>query len=514
MRKRLLPVACAVVAVASLSSCASVPVPVPPIPFAAAPRQVLTFELYDSSSEATISAAQSFAATPLPMPEIQGELLRSATGQTPSAQPSDAGSDAGPVISLTEPSRPRQASGFPLAQPVAPIVVSAPIPAARPAQGASAGKPAAQSSNSQSVAPQASTTAQAPVPAQQKTASQASAPQPATQQRGVTPQPATQQAAALPSLPGATAASGDTYGRLREIYARAGDELQIGLDGAGFLFLGFPDSQAQSTGMSFKTKETRSGKTWFTFQALKLGTYDLDFLQQDNVSGNSAKETVRVHVVSDQDFGAALSQPPAQDATQSDSADPAFADRLTGLGAYEAAVAELLKGYKDGNAALNDQIARLYMRMGSYDAAGKFYQKNASLTGPFAGAAVLGLVRVAAAQKDQVGLMAQLKRFLAIRDPGAEEPLILAVRMERDAGQVGVGLDLAAEYLSRYPEGQWRDEVAFIAAQFREADSPFRDIARARDLYRQIVADSPVGGFAAAAQERLQYIERHFFQVR
>ena len=37
--------------------------------------------------------------------------------------------------------------------------------------------------------------------------------------------------------------------------------------------------------MSFKSKENRNNKTWFTFQALKIGTYDLDFLQQDNMAG-------------------------------------------------------------------------------------------------------------------------------------------------------------------------------------------------------------------------------------
>ena len=64
--------------------------------------------------------------------------------------------------------------------------------------------------------------------------------------------------------------------------------------------------------MSFKGKEIRSSKTWFTFQALKLGTYDLDFLQQENTTGKSDKETVRVHVVTEQDFSAAVNQQPGQ----------------------------------------------------------------------------------------------------------------------------------------------------------------------------------------------------------
>ena len=169
--------------------------------------------------------------------------------------------------------------------------------------------------------------------------------------------------AAGPTTGGAVGTSG-SYGRLREIYARQGDVLQVGLDGVGFLFLGLPDRQAD--GVSFKTKENRNNKTWFTFQALKLGTYDLDFLQQDNMAGKTTRETVRVHVVSEQDFNAAVAPQQAPDAAVAAPAevgDPAFALKLTSIGSYQAAVVELLKGYRDGNPALNDQIAGLYMRM-------------------------------------------------------------------------------------------------------------------------------------------------------
>jgi outer membrane protein assembly factor BamD (BamD/ComL family) len=86
--------------------------------------------------------------------------------------------------------------------------------------------------------------------------------------------------------------------------------------------------------------------------------------------------------------------------------------------------------------------------------------------------------------------------------------------MERDQGQVGLGLELALEYASRYPLGRWRDEAEYIAAQFLEADSQFRDLVRARDLYRDVINRYPVGDFAAAAQDRLRYIDRHFFQIR
>ena len=93
---------------------------------------------------------------------------------------------------------------------------------------------------------------------------------------------------------------------MREIFARQGDELQVGLEGRSFLFLGFPDAPAQRDGMSFKGKETKENKSYFTFKALKLGDYDLDFLQQDNSTGRSVRETVRVHVVPEAEFAAAI----------------------------------------------------------------------------------------------------------------------------------------------------------------------------------------------------------------
>jgi tetratricopeptide (TPR) repeat protein len=315
----------------------------------------------------------------------------------------------------------------------------------------------------------------------------------------------------------ATGAPAAPYGRLREIYARQNDVLQVGLDGVGFLFLGFPDSMGQADGMAFKSKENRNNKTWFTFQALKIGTYDLDFLQQDNTAGRTAKETVRVHVVSDQDFNAAVAQQPGPDPDvpgTEETGDPVFARKLSTLGSYQAAVVELLKGYKDGNPPLNDQIAGLYMRMGSYEAAGKYYGKNLSPQNAFTSSAVTGLVRIAVFQNDQQGLLFYLKQFLALKDPSMEEPLIQCVRMEKARSEIGMALDLAGEYLKRFPDGAWRDEADYLTAQLLEADSQFRDLARARDLYSGILTSHPESAFADTARQRLQYIDRHFIQVR
>jgi hypothetical protein len=307
---------------------------------------------------------------------------------------------------------------------------------------------------------------------------------------------------------------------LREIYARQGDELQIGLDGVGFLFLGLADTQAN--GMSFKSKETRANRTLFTFQALKLGTYELDFLQQDNMAGRTSRETVRVHVVSDLDFAAATAAPgqalPGQGigapGGSQESGDPVFAQKLAAAGSYTAAVAELLKGYREGNPGLNDQIALLYVKMGSYEAAGKYWTRNLAPQSAFTSRAVVGLFQVSVLQNDQQAVLTYLRPFLALSDPSMEEPLIQAARMQKARSETGLALDLAGEYSRRFPQGSWRDEADFLTAQLLEADSPFRDLVRARALYQAILTDRPESPFADTARRRVQYIDRHFFDVR
>ena len=506
-----------------LMSCVTAPSPKAPVA-----------ELYDSTAMPSPVPAGADDHPLLLEPRVTGPFhagvvsrppkeMAGASGPHPAAaipvtrSPAKALPDSPGLIPLSSPGR---AVRFQLASPVAPAPPTRkPVPSPRqtpvspsktPAAGAAASRspaaPRAARAEAAAAAPGSAPGTGASAPAVRGSATAAAAAPVAGAPGSATAAAATTSAAG--------GGGGDSYGRLREIYARQGDELQVGLDGPGFLFLGFPDRSPLADGMSFKGKETRSNKTWFTFQALKLGTYDLDFLRQENTTGKSDKETVRVHVVSEQDFSAAVNPQGSADAGPVETGDAEFAGRLTSMGAYAPAVAELQKGYREGNPGLNDQIASLYMRMGSYDAAGKYYSKNIAPPNDYTSRAVIGLVSIAIAQKDQKAMMSYLKQFLAIKDPSAEEPLIKAIRMETDRAEIGLGLDLAGEYASRYPNGKWRDEDDFLTANLLEMESQFRDIARARDLYSGILARYPESAFAAAARERLSYIDRHFYEVR
>ena len=344
-------------------------------------------------------------------------------------------------------------------------------------------------------------------------------------QSAVKPKPAAASTASASTAAGSTvAAAAETSARMREIYARQGDELQVGLEGQGFLFLGFGNQPGQSDGMSFKGKETRDRKSYFTFKALKFGTYDLVFLQQDNATGKSVRENVRVHVVPEAEFTAAVEggqAPVAMGQGISPVAlgaaavgDYPYAEKLASLGAREAALAEFLKGYTEGNGYLNERIAALYFTGGDLDAAEKYYAKNLPLAGRPAESGVLGMVRVALARDDARGFLAYLKPFLAIQELSIEEQLIQAAQLELGTGGAGVGLELLAEYAKRYPQGSWRDEADWLRGQLYEANSSFRDIARARASYSDLLQAFPESAFANMARERVRYIDEHFFIIR
>lgn len=370
--------------------------------------------------------------------------------------------------------------------PGEPIVLPAPVP------------PAA-------AAPVTRTTA-ATAAAAAKAASAASSPMP------------TAAATTAPSASAATSTSPSPVAvkEVREVYARVGDEIEIGLDGEGFLFLGFADRQTDS--MTFKARTVKSGKTFFTFKALKLGTWDLDFQRQDNTTGTTRVEGVRVVVLEEADFAAAV-QRQTERGGESVSGDIEtgrweWAEKLAALGRETAAIAEYLKGYREGDPELNDRIAALYTRTGDGAAAEKYWRKNVGAASPWGDRAVVGLARLAVTQGDLDGYLAWHRQLLAVSVVPIDDVLVDAALAARAKGEVGLGIDLASEYGRRYPEGRRMDEAAFVTAQLLEADSPFRDLKRSRDLYAALLREFPESAHAAEAVERLRYLEQHFFTIR
>jgi TolA-binding protein len=357
-------------------------------------------------------------------------------------------------------------------------------------------------------------------------------PAPASAARTTTPAPAiaalaapasgaSKPAATATAVPAASAtvtasAAAAATKKVREVYARVGDEIEIGLDGVGFLFLGFADRQTDS--MTFKARTVKDGKTFFTFKALKLGTWDLDFQQQDNTTGATRVEGVRVVVLEEADFAAAVQRQtaPGREAAPADveTGRMEWAEKLAALGKETAAIAEYLKGYREGNPELNDRIATLYTRTGDGAAAEKYWLKNVGAASPWGDRAVVGIARLAVARGDLDGYLKWHRQLLAVSAEPIDDVLVDAALAARAKGDVGLGIDLLSEYGRRYPEGRRMDEAAFVTAGLLETDSQFRDLKRSRDLYAALLREFPESVHADEALERLRYLEQHFFTIR
>ncbi len=320
-------------------------------------------------------------------------------------------------------------------------------------------------------------------------------------------------AASASAAPVATAAAAK---KVREVYARVSDEVEVGLDGEGFLFLGFADRQTD--GMTFKARTVKDGKTFFRFKALKLGTWDLDFQQQDNATGTTRVEGVRVVVLEEAEFAEAVQRQTASggEAVLEDieTGRWEWAEKLASIGKETAAIAEYLKGYREGNPELNDRIAVLYNGTKDAAAAEKYWRKNIGTASPWGDRAVVGLARLAVARGDLDGYLAWHRQLLAVSTVPIGDVLVDAALAARTGGDVGLGIDLLSEYGRRYPEGGRMDQAAFVTAQLLEADSPFRDLKRSRDLYAALLREFPESGHAAEAAERLRYLDQHFFTIR
>lgn len=457
----------------------------------AAPVEVFDISSYRKAEDNLRRASADIGATPFPEPVAAGlesaaDSGMRAEGTKDSPEPpevlgiSPIGREGSPAVELPLPAAPAKPSQRAVTSPVS--------PAGRPAASPRASNP--------------STRPAAPATEQKKT---------------VARQPVTSPAAAVDPAPVKQGgSSGEARPAPREIYARVGDEVEIGLGGGGYVFLGFPD-RTQAAGMSFKSKEMRGEKTYFKFKAFAIGAYQLEFLRQDVSSGKAAKEAVLVHVVSDDQFAAAVDRQAAgqaAEAGQTDTADYAYAEKLAGLGKYDAALAEYMKGYKESDLQANDRIAALYARTGDLEAAEKYYKRNLASPGAYAEKAAVGLARIALQKRDSAVFFIYLKPMLAVKGLDIGDVLIDAARFEMGKGEIATGLDLLSEYRTRYPTGARADEADVLTAQLLEADSPQRDIRQARELYGQVLGYFPESRFAALARDRLRYIEQHFFYVR
>jgi len=98
--------------------------------------------------------------------------------------------------------------------------------------------------------------------------------------------------------------------------------------------------------------------------------------------------------------------------------------------------------------------------------------------------------------------------------PGTPDAFLATARAEYAAGRAPTTIAAAQSYLNLAPDGSGADEALWLEAQALELDSPSRDIAEALSLYRKLTVDWPRSAFWSRANDRADYIQRYYFDIR
>ena len=335
----------------------------------------------------------------------------------------------------------------------------------------------------------------------------------------------------------------------REVLARRGDPVELSFEGEGWLFAAAGRGSGTEVGrgpegLEFAGSSSGQGRTRFSFTARELGEYTLSFQLQDHQAGMLRNELVRLRVLDDEAFareltggagvstgagepeypwragssaspvGPPVSAPFIGEHPGSMGAAVSRADRFFELGEYELALESYLREYRAGDPYLNERIAESYTAIGDYGAAATYYRSNLRGPADYRDRAILGLVRSALALEDEQLVIDTIPALLAVDRVPVQTELLGLARYLHLRARSAMAMQLLREYARRYPSGSGMDETLYRMAQLYESENALRDLAAARAAYRRVYEEWPESPFSEPAYQRLQYLDRHFFDVR
>ncbi len=477
-------------------------------------------------------------------------------GQTGSSSPA-AGSmnDSNPVPEpVPRPSQPEvPAAPTPVAPPSAPAAGAAAAPAPEPGSSAAAPARPAADPPPRPAAPRAGVARPSePRPAPAEPARPVMPPparsQPSPAAESV-PAPGPSVAAASRAAPARSATADPAAGTIRRIYGRPGDDIDVNFPGSGWLFLGIEGGER---GIEFLRRSAAPESTSFLFRALDLGEYRISFQRQDMVAGEILEERILVSVLPPDDFTRAVAAAGSRangDAAQQGGGTPATsaagsadgagqtagtasvagsgagrsdakqrirdeAERLFRAGKYPESI-ERLRSLGGDDPEITDRIAEAYRLGGSEAEAVPFWERNLDAGGEWADRAQASLYSAAIRRKDRGAFDRYLPAVLEGLGSVPVDGLILSgARYREEDGDVPGAIELYREYLDRNPADGDPGEAWYRLGRLYESEGPHRDLKTALQAYRTVHDRYPVSAFWRPARERMQYLNRHIFDLR
>jgi hypothetical protein len=262
-------------------------------------------------------------------------------------------------------------------------------------------------------------------------------------------------------------------------------EFTITLEGMGWIFR---SDLSTSGSWRFLERDLDGNSTHFRFLFTQTGDWNLVFERQDLSSGGSESE-VRNVVVLDTDSGPAIDNGPIPETSDNPISGTMPVDAESRHDAASSAVA-------DGRIA----------------EAMEFWEQDASRDDEAGRKARASLMENAASTGSIGPLVTWLPKYL--EDETDAETLAAALdAFEGQAGYDSQSLQVLEE-LTEVDFGTRRPEWLYRLASYLEKPGPERDLDRSAVLYQEVISSWPLTVWRDLSEERLLWLQRHYFRVR
>ncbi len=252
----------------------------------------------------------------------------------------------------------------------------------------------------------------------------------------------------------------------RELAASLGEEVSVELPGLGWIYLGSEDPGAPE----LRRRTHHAESTEFVFRTRGEGTHRLRFQRQDLSLGAQETQELLLNTLPT-DASARLSQE-----AQSELPEDAPAER----GTTDISESDLPQqsGIDMTPETLHQALEQSLLEERDTDAE-RFLQQLLD-----------------AGYVPEAGLLREAAERRAAR------------------GEIGGAIDLLEQHLIEYPSRNGRDRVHYLLGSLYEADSERRDLRKSRSHYEVVVTEYPRSRYLDDSQRRINYQNRHFFEIR
>jgi tetratricopeptide (TPR) repeat protein len=303
-----------------------------------------------------------------------------------------------------------------------------------------------------------------------------------------------------------------------QVYAVLGDSVTVTLKGEGWIYLGEKD---RKEGVTFLTRDSSAQSTDFLFHVERKNSYELAFQRQKSSTAETVVKQVGIEVVSREEFsryigtGAENSLYKPGDAEK---ADYSLAHRLFENERYEEALEEYKARYVPGNPEISpeiaDRIASLSLTFDKYNDALRFWEQNRETEGEYSDKAVAGIITVAVALGDENLFHSYIEDFLSIEEIPVEKQHLEAARFAEKNELHSTAITLLEEFIDRYPGSRSVDLAYFTLGRMYEKKSSIQDVKQAINYYTIIIENFPASEYWIKAEERKEYLDRHYLHIR